>query len=181
LLARLNKTALHRTAEPQGLQGWQNALAHGTSREDVAVSIVLSSEHQQRLQSTFDSGVFEPSASDASIARLYYGLLDRAPDASGLAGWENALAQGTSIQQIAQAFISSSEHAKVHGQDSDQQFVQSLYQDALGRPADAGGLASWEAQLSQGASRASVAVGIAESPEAQGHLAANIEVGWKLA
>jgi hypothetical protein len=177
----LYQTALHRPADPQGLQGWQNALAQGESREDVALGIVLSPEHAQDLQSTFAQGVFVPSATDDAIARLYYGLLDRSPDAQGLQGWENAAQNALSLQTIAQDFISSPESRQLRGSPTDLQFVDGLYQAALGRQPDAAGEAGWADALSHGAPRAAVALGIVESPEAQGHLAPFIENGFKLA
>jgi hypothetical protein len=176
----LYQTALDRQPEPQGLQGWQTALANGESREDVALGIVLSPEHAQDLQSVFTDGVFVPSASDDAIARLYYGLLDRSPDAAGLQGWENAAAQGLSVRTIAQDFIGSPEYQHLHGTQTDQQFVDALYQGALGRAPDAAGEQGWLNGLSLGTSRPDVALGIAESSEAQLHLAANIENGFKL-
>jgi hypothetical protein len=176
----LYHTALHRDAEPQGLQGWENALAQGESREDVALGIVLSPEHQQDLQGTFNAGVFVPDPTDSAVARLYYGLLDRPPDAAGLSGWENAAAQGLPLVTIAQDFINSPEYQNLHGPQTDQQFVDALYVGSLGRPADAAGEQGWDTALSQGLPRSVVALGIAESPEAQQHLAPNIEMGFKL-
>ena len=142
---------------------------------------MLSSEHQQDLQNTFAEGVFVPDATDSAIARLYYGLLDRSPDAPGLQAWENGAANGLSLQTIAQDFISSPEYQQVHGARNDQQFVDALYEGALGRPAEPAGEQAWETALSQGTPRAAVALGIAESTEAQFHLAPNIEGGYKLA
>ena len=65
-------------------------------------------------------------------------------------------------------------------QVTDTAFVQALYEGALGRSADATGLQSWTDALTHGASRADVAVGIAESPEAHVHLTSVIENGWRL-
>jgi hypothetical protein len=176
----LYETALHRHADPGGLQHWQDELAHGTSRVTVAEDILFSSEGEANVQGAFTGGVFLPSEGDAAIARLFYALLDRPPDGGGLQFWENQQAHGLPLQAIAQDFISSSEYQHLHGPQTDQQFVDALYQGALGRPADAGGEAAWVSQLSHGATRADVALGIAESPEAQAHLAPVIENGFRL-
>ena len=56
-----------------------------------------------------------------------------------------------------------------------------LYEGALGRAPDQAGEQSWTSALDQGASRGSVAVGIAESPEAMANLSAQIETGLRLA
>ena len=63
----------------------------------------------------------------------------------------------------------------------DTAFVTSLYHGALGRAPDAGGQAVYLDQLAHGVSRASVALGIAQSPEAQVHLVGVIEQGFHLA
>jgi hypothetical protein len=177
----LYQAVLRRPPDAQGLQNWTNALASGTSRADVAVALVTSQEHQQDLGAVFNAGAFVPSSTDCNIARLYYSLLDRAPDAAGLLGWENAAAQGTSLSAIAQSFIGSPEYQNLHGQQSNQQFVDALYQAALGRAPDAAGEQGWLAALGQGSSRAAVALGFASSGEAQQHLAASIEIGFSIA
>ena len=164
-------------------QGWVNALNNGQlTRAQVAVDIATSPESQGDLAATFQTGVFVPSATDASIARLYDGLLGRAPDTAGLQNWEAAAASGTSLATIASSFISSSEFAAAHPNQTNDQFVQILYQGALGR-SSAGdpGAQGWVQALNGGATKASVALGIAESPEAVTHLSSQIETGYKLA
>jgi hypothetical protein len=69
----------------------------------------------------------------------------------------------------------------VHGGQSDAQFVDSLYVNALGRHAESAGLQGWVNLLSAGDSRADVALRISESPEAENHLPSAIEQGWHLA
>jgi hypothetical protein len=125
--------------------------------------------------------VFVPSQSDAEVARLYYGVLDRPPDASGLAFWENAISQGTSITTIATDLINSPEYTTRFGSPSDAQFVNALYEGALGRPPDPLGELGFTTALSLGVSRGSVAVAISESPEAANHLSSQIETGFKIA
>ena len=52
--------------------------------------------------------------------------------------------------------------------------MSALYEGALGRAPDPGGLNSWVAALDHGASRADIAVSFSESPEATAHLASQI-------
>lgn len=61
--------------------------------------------------------------------------------------------------------------------------MEYVYDGALGRSTagDPKGGQFWLDALSHGVSRAEVAVGIAESPEAQAHLLASIEAGYHLA
>jgi VCBS repeat-containing protein len=177
----LYETGLHRAPDPQGQQHYEALLANGTSREDVALDIALSPEHEQDLQAAFSAGVFVPSLTDTNIARLYYGLLDRAPDGPGLSGWEQAAANGVPLDTIAQDFINSSEYQTLHGPQTDQQFVDSLYQAALGRAPDAPGEQQYDTMLANGVPRGDVAMFITGSPEAQLHLQPQIEYGFKLA
>jgi hypothetical protein len=177
----LYQTALHRPADSAGLQGWLNLLNSGTSRADVALDIALSPEHVTDIQPSLNAGVFAPDPDASNVARLYYGLLGRAPDASGLSAWTNVAKSGAPLQSVAQGFMNSAEYQNQHAGMTNTQIIDSLYVDALGRHADPAGLQGWLNALSGGASQASLAIGIAESPEAQQHHLAQIESGWLLA
>ncbi|GJE43512.1 SdrD B-like domain-containing protein [Methylobacterium soli] len=175
----LYQSALHRAADPDGLKYWTGVLDHGGSQAQVASQIALSSEAQHVLQDAFTAGVFAPDHTASDIARLYYGLLDRAPDVSGLQSYSNAVSHGVqSLAQVAQTIIASPEFTASHVGLSDAAFVDLVYQGALDRHADPGGLNGWTNALAHGASRADIAVGIAESPEAHSHLIGKIEAGW---
>jgi hypothetical protein len=180
-LQELYQTALHRPADSTGLQGWLNLLNSGTSRADVALDIALSAEHVTDMQPSLNAGVFAPDPDASNVARLYYGLLGRAPDAGGLAGWTNIVKSGASLQSVAQAFMNSVEYQSQHAGMTNTQLIDSLYVDALGRHADPVGLQGWLNAVSGGASQTAEAIGIAESPEAQQHHLAQIESGWLLA
>lgn len=173
--------ALHRQADPGGLTTYDNALASGLSRSQLAVVIATSPESQNDLAPTFQAGVFVQSATDTAIAQLYYGLLDRAPDATGLAGWEVDAAQGAPLVDIASAFVNSPEYAALHGAQTNAQFVTSLYNGALGRDPDVGGANTYTTALNGGTSRSSVALAFAESTEANRHLAPLIQGNFNLA
>lgn len=129
------------------------------------------------------NGVFLPVVNQATadITRLYEGLLDRAPDAEGLRGWVNYAATGASEATIAQRFLDSPEYAQLHtSQPNNTQFVQSLYEDVLGRTAEAQGLQGWVAALEGGTSRADVTAQIVQSPEAQNHMPVGVDQGWHI-
>lgn len=107
---------------------------------------------------------------EASAIRLYEALLGRDADQAGTHYWlDNVAANGGNVTAIASAFLGSSEYQSKMGGASDATFLQSLYQNMLGRSADAAGLAYWESALADGASRASVVVSIVGSTEAQNH------------
>ncbi|TXM78379.1 DUF4214 domain-containing protein [Methylobacterium sp. WL69] len=174
------EASLHRHSDVAGLQSWIDTLAQGVSRADVALGFALSPEHLANIQGAFDTGVFVPDANAAAAARLYYGILDRAPDAAGLVGWTSEVQHGTSLTSIAQQFLASREaQVKLLGV-SDATFVSSLYSNALGRAPDVSGLEFWMESLQHGASYADVAVQISASSEAQIHLVGKIEAGWNL-
>ena len=174
-------TALGRQSDQGGLQYFTSLLNGGASRADIAIDFALSAENQGQMAGAFNAGVYAPDAQADEVARLYYGVLGRAPDSGGLAVETSVLNQGRSLTDLAQLFIGSSEYSTTHGALNDGQFVQSLYSGALGRQADAGGLSTYTGLLASGTSRATVAVAIAESPEAQRHLLSSIEQGFHLA
>ncbi|MBK3402640.1 DUF4214 domain-containing protein [Methylorubrum populi] len=177
----LYRTALGREGEAVGLDSWTAALNQGMSRADVALGFAFSAENLAGLKPAFDAGIFVANHDAGDAARLYYGLLDRAPDAAGLQYWTSAMKSGLSDQDATQGFLSSTEYLAKFANLSDAAFVEMLYQNALGRTAEPAGLQHWTAALSGGATRAEVSVGIADSPEAQQHLLPWIEAGWNLA
>ncbi|WP_336489511.1 DUF4214 domain-containing protein [Methylobacterium nigriterrae] len=175
---QLYESALDRHSDPAGLSYWTAALDAGAQRADVALGFVLSSEHLASLKSVYDAGLFVPDAHAADVARLYYAVLDRAPDAAGLSGWTSQLDQGASVEGVAQAFLAAPEVQAKTGALTNAQYIDWLYENALGRHAEAAGLGYWTDQLDHGASRAGLAIGIGLGAEAQQHHLAEIEAGW---
>jgi hypothetical protein len=117
---------------------------------------------------------FGADTGEATIQRLYEGLLGRSSDTTGISGWDDMLLSGASKSAIAAGLLTSDEYAGGHpGTQTDLQFVDGLYNGLLGRTADAPGEASWLHQLAAGASRGDVATGVADSDEAKTHLAAS--------
>lgn len=188
---------LHRPADASGLTFFTNELARGVSQATVAVQIATSNEAQADITPFFQNGVFVPDSVDASVARLYYGVLERAPDAGGLATFEVQVKQAAAIGiqpkaaggigdaagallNVANAMLGSPEYTSTHAGQTDASFVDSLYVNALGRHADTGGASYFADQLARGTSRAAVALQVAESAEAQVHLVGQIENGFHL-
>lgn len=178
---QLYETVLGRHGDAAGVRAWTNALDGGASRAAVADGFVFSQEHVARLQPALSTGLFVADGTASDVARLYHGLLDRAPDAAGLQSWEAAAQAGTPLVSIAQSFLASGEYAAHNPTPlTDLQYVDSLYACALGRAPDAPGERGWTGALAAGTSRAQVALGIIESPEAQMHLLGQVEAGWHL-
>jgi len=110
--------------------------------------------------------------------------LARAPDFGGLSAWEDAYAQYVpasakaqgpyvslaetpigSLNSLADGFVSSAEFQQKYGVLDNAQFVTQLYHNVLDRDPDPGGLAGWVAAMQNGATKAVVLVGFAESAE----------------
>ncbi|MBV9653135.1 MAG: DUF4214 domain-containing protein [Acetobacteraceae bacterium] len=117
--------------------------------------------------STTPNGRYVPDPLASSVARLYLASLGRPPELTGELGWLNALKTGgTSLLDEANAFYNSTEFQQKYGGSlSNTDFVNLLYQNVLGRPADQPGLAGWVNQLNTGTSRAQVLLGITDSAE----------------
>jgi hypothetical protein len=179
-VTQLYENGLHRAPDPSGLAAFDAALQPSENRPAIAVDIALSPEARGDLAPVFQAGFPVPSEADSEVARLYYAILGRAPDAAGLAAWESDHAHGDSLANIATDFINSAEYTAKFGAPNNAQFVNALYEGALGRAPDPAGSQSWISALNQGTSRGTIAADIAESPEAMSHLSPQIETGFKL-
>ncbi|EKT4562243.1 DUF4214 domain-containing protein [Pseudomonas putida] len=151
----LYKALLGRDAEEGGSAVWQEVLANGGSLADIAAAIAVSAEAQ------------ELDASNATFVNdLYVNVLGRDAEEAGLNNWVDALFNGASRAEVAQAIVGSSEASDKANSD----FVDALYQSALGRTADEAGKAAWTEALAAGVSHADVALGIVGSAEAIDHI-----------
>jgi hypothetical protein len=139
-LRRLYLDVLGRDGDPHNeLSSWLSLLESGQTHSTVAAQILSSNEPYTNL-----------------VAQLYNGLLGRAPDAPGAAFMLSDLqANGQSARVVAD-IIGSSEYFNLHGADNTK-WVQSIYQNLLGRPATDAEVQTVLASLSSGTSRAAVA------------------------
>ena len=86
-----------------------------------------------------------------SFIELYIAYFNRAPDAIGLNFWGSRFADGRTLAQIAEQFALSAEtQATYPPGTTTQAFVEAVYDNVLGRPADAAGLAFWINKLDTG-------------------------------
>ncbi|MGF1552714.1 MAG: DUF4214 domain-containing protein [Paracoccaceae bacterium] len=87
------------------------------------------------------------SAGNIDLAyRLYAATFARTPDEAGLRFWVNELEEGFGEDATATAFAESEEFAEnfgAEGEVEDDAFIDALYQNVLGREADAEGRAFW--------------------------------------
>jgi hypothetical protein len=113
-------------------------------------------------------GPTSPSAGPSArqVTRLYDAAFDRHADAGELAGWMSARDNGMSLNQMAQALLDSPEFAATYGpRQTDNDFIENLYWNALNRPADDAGKTAALDALAQGSTRADLLVAISESQE----------------
>jgi len=124
-------------------------MASGASTTQVAYGIATSSEYRTDF-----------------IQADYQAFLGRPADPGGLAGWMSAFNSGATDEQIDAGILGSAEFFSDSG-STNSGFVNAVYQDLLGRPADSGGLATWTQALVSGVSRTQVAYAIDTSNESR--------------
>lgn len=108
--------------------------------------------------------------------RLYSAYLTRIPDRGGLDFWLGRRRAGSTLFRISSQFAGSSEFVRRYGALSDRQFVQQVYQNVLGRPADASGLEFWTRRLdARRVSRGQVMIDFSESNEYRRTQAGNVD------
>ena len=121
------------------------------TRADVVNFFVFSDEFQEKV---------------APVSRLYQAYFLRIPDTSGLNYWINLKLGGTSLADISTEFAKAEEFSRLYGTLDDTSFVNLVYTNVLGRPADASGLTYWvNDRLAVGDSRGTVMIGFSESKE----------------
>ena len=112
-------------------QGAAAAVTSAHDRGDLWGADVAEGGDAMRGRSFLESGVTETT----TISDLYTLGFGRAADAEGLQYWEEQLAGGTSIQDIAKSFAASDEAS-----------VRDVYHEQYGRDADQSGLDYWLSQ-----------------------------------
>jgi hypothetical protein len=148
---QLYRDILYREAEPGGLAFWQNQMDTGAlNRPQVASAFLASAE--------FVAGT-------GGVARLYFGALQRLPDAAGMDFWMQQEQSGTTLNQIASAFTASKEFTDIYGSLSNTAFVDKLYLNVQGQAPTLAQESFWVDQLSAGTTRAEVLLGFTDSAE----------------
>ena len=165
-VSRLYADVLDRAPDAAGLEAWTARLAAGASRAEVLLGFSESAEHRAATDAGMADGLWTVDPGALDVLRLYAAVLDRLPDAGGLAFWTAARNGGLASAQMADAFMRSPEFQSRFGALSNAEFVERMYLAALDRPADAGGHAGWTAGLDSGAiGRRDVVQGFAHSGE----------------
>ncbi|UOA29062.1 DUF4214 domain-containing protein [Pseudosulfitobacter sp. DSM 107133] len=168
---RLYRATLDRDPDETGHKSWTTALADGSqSLLDVISGFVGSAEFQRTYGATTDEGF---------VTLLYNNVLDRAPDAAGLAAWTGHLGDGTlNRAEVVRGFSESGEFKAATEADSLRMSfagyqaalvddVFRLYRATLDRDPDEAGLLGWSERMAGDWSYAQVAAGFVNSAEFQ--------------
>jgi len=101
------------------------------------------------------------------VFRLYNAAFARLPDANGLENWINGnKSGGQTYASSALEFSKSQEFKNRYGSNvSDTQYINTLYNNVLGRTPDPGGLSHYQGLLASGKDRGSLLLDFSESPE----------------
>jgi hypothetical protein len=159
------RQALGREPDAEGAAFWQAKLAGGMSRAELLAGFSESAENRTLTMSSLDKGLWDGDDQMAEIARLYKAVLGRVPEIDGLRFWHSQMALGMDIKQIANDFAQSAEFTNRFPGGSDAEFVNAVYQNALGRGIDATGQAFWLDQLAHGMTRGEMVGGVSHSTE----------------
>lgn len=171
LVTALYREALGRAPDAGGFAFHVGQLDAGMAREFKIAQFVASQEAAAIFGAANPGGVFVPNPHAARVAAAYDAVFDRAPDAGGLAFWSGLLAGGEATSRDLVAAISqSAEFQSRHAGSGNAQFVTSIYDSALERLPDQGGLSFWVGRLNAGAiDRVELVLQIGLSSEALGH------------
>ena len=119
----------------------------------------------QMIQDFFGSAEFQGTG--APVVRLYFAYFLRIPDYGGLLFWMDYSRAGHGLIAISNNFAASQEFIDRYGTLTNDQFVDLVYQNVLGRAADPGGKSYWLGQLNGGTTRGEMMIGFSESAEYQ--------------
>ncbi|MEP1766920.1 MAG: DUF4214 domain-containing protein [Sulfitobacter sp.] len=173
----LYQNVLGRAADAGGLQNWLDAMDAGTSRAGVVQGFSQAAEFQASTAQA--SAAFAMSQSEAvwtdEIYRVYRATLDRNPDQGGFLNWAELMGSGSELDTMIEGFVNSTEFQNTYGSLDDTGFVELLYQNVLGRAADAGGLQNWLDAMDAGTSRAGVVRGFSQASEFQSGTAEDLK------
>jgi len=146
IVVALYDNVLLRTADDAEVDFWVNQLLAGTSRQTVAASF---------HQSVEGLGLF--------VTDTYNTILERLPTVAEHDDWVAQIVGGANEQDVANNLFNSSEYNGLYPDDSD--FVNSLYDKILGRPADMASFNSWVGALQSGIPRSTVVATFYSSAE----------------
>lgn len=131
-------------------RAYRQLAGRAPSSQEVAQSIeTVRAESRYRLALELVKG---PHFSGGLVDDLYRKALGRDPDGPGRGYWVDTMAAGLKYEHLGTLFYGSAEYVNRSG-GTNASFVDALYQDILGRAADADGRSYWIDQLASGRAR----------------------------
>lgn len=103
---------------------------------------------------------------EGAVARLYEALFDRTGEYGGIKFWFDQYREGATVVDIAARMLDTHEGAELAAL-SNEEFVDLLYHNTLGRDADAAGQAFWLDLLNESGDRAHVAASFVLEQESE--------------
>ena len=144
---------LARNPDAAGLAFWAARLRGGEDPAALIETMVASPEFANAV---------------APIVRLYYAHLQRSPDLDGLTFWAGRIGAGWTVNDVSNFFAKSPEFVARYGSLTNEEYVDRVYQNVLGRGPDAAGKAYWIGQLEAGLERGTMMAQFSEGPEFKG-------------
>ncbi len=145
------RDVLGRPPDHEGISYWGNQMARGEIPQSALVEFFI------------DSPEFGQAV--APVSRLYWAYFERMPDLQGIRYWTEQRRGGASLDYISGAFAASPEFEQTYGSTQNEQFVDLVYRNVLGRTPDEAGANYWVQQLEQGLGRGSMMIAFSESAE----------------
>lgn len=142
--------------------------------EDTDDYVAVTDGHSWWSFYGFEDGIFHNMGEEYAIDhngpilyRMYQAAFDRVPDVAGLGYWADQIDEhGSTLYGVAARFIDSAEFKDKFGHDvSNEQFINAMYQNVLGREADEDGYSYWVSMMEGGTTRESILIGFADSME----------------
>jgi hypothetical protein len=106
IIAGMYQTVLGRQADLYGFEYWADLHDGGESWGAIALHMIDSAEHKAGAA---DAGVTFNGNNAHDIALLYQALFNRAPESAGLAYWQDQMAHGATLAQVASGIVGSAE------------------------------------------------------------------------
>jgi hypothetical protein len=139
---------LDRNPDPVGLAAGVSAFKSGTPLASVALTLLHSNEYETRV-----------------VAGDYRTILGRAGTTAEIATWVARMDAGMSAESVAQGFFGSDEFA--HGRDNGV-YIESFYEDIMGRPATPSELSSNVTGLNSGVTNVTAVATLVGSVSGEG-------------
>ena len=169
-VSRIAQGLLGRSLSATDQSAFTSLLTNGTSRGAVLEGIADSVESQSHL-SPATSDVFIPRPTAAGVYEMYETGLGRDGDIGGVRfASDEVLQSGRTLLQVAQQITSTPEFLADHASQSNASYIDSLYQDGLGRSADPASAALTSALNGGQITRGDALFAVASSPEAAAYL-----------